>query len=191
MLDETSRKPIHHENCVEWAWKYWIKNLLAIKFSSNTIFLHPTGFFLFLLFFRSVKSIQHFIQHGIFVTLGEMLNQFNKAFIKPQQTLLSGGTYTVNNSGKLMIMAVGLGIFITQKQSPRGVSGFELTEILWIVKKWPDGPLKVIEKYIAFHDRDTLNLNPVFCKKGALENFTKFTWKYLCRDFFFNTVTGL
>ena len=57
-----------------------------------------------MLFLRSVKSIQHFIQHGIFVTLDEMLNRFKKAFNKPQQTLLSGGTYTVNVSGKLMFL---------------------------------------------------------------------------------------
>ena len=36
---------------------------------------HPTWFFLFLLFLRSVKPIQN----GIFVMLGEMLNRFNKA----------------------------------------------------------------------------------------------------------------
>ena len=41
---------------VGWAWKCWMKNLLAIKFWSNTIFLHRTGLFLFLLFLRSVKT---------------------------------------------------------------------------------------------------------------------------------------
>ena len=38
--------------------------------------------FFFLLFLRSVKPIQHFIQHGIFVMLDEMLDRFNKAFRK-------------------------------------------------------------------------------------------------------------
>ena len=31
----------------------------------------------------------------------------------------------------------------------------------------------------------------VFCKKGALGNFTKFAGKHLCQSFFFNKVTGL
>ena len=31
----------------------------------------------------------------------------------------------------------------------------------------------------------------VFCKKGALRNFTKFTWKRLCRSLFLNKVAGL
>ena len=28
----------------------------------------------------------------------------------------------------------------------------------------------------------------VFCKKGVLKNFAKFTWKYLCQSLFFNKV---
>ena len=79
MFDEIRSKPIQHKNCVGWAWKCWMKNLLAIKFSSNTIFLHLAWFFLFLLFLRSVKPMQHFIQNGIFVMLDEMLDRFNKA----------------------------------------------------------------------------------------------------------------
>ena len=31
----------------------------------------------------------------------------------------------------------------------------------------------------------------VFCKKGVLRNFTKFTGKHLCQSFFFNRVAGL
>ena len=31
----------------------------------------------------------------------------------------------------------------------------------------------------------------VFCKKGALENFTKFTGKHLCQSVFLNKVAGL
>ena len=31
----------------------------------------------------------------------------------------------------------------------------------------------------------------VFCKKGILRNFGKFTGKYLCQSLFFNKVTGL
>ena len=30
----------------------------------------------------------------------------------------------------------------------------------------------------------------VFCKKGVLRNFTKFTGKHLCQSFFFNKVAG-
>ena len=31
----------------------------------------------------------------------------------------------------------------------------------------------------------------VFCKKGALRNFAKFTEKYLCRSLVFNKIAGL
>ena len=31
----------------------------------------------------------------------------------------------------------------------------------------------------------------MFCKKGVLRNFTKFTGKHLCQSFFFNKVAGL
>ena len=31
----------------------------------------------------------------------------------------------------------------------------------------------------------------VFCKKGVLRNFSKFTGKHLCQSFFFNKVAGL
>ena len=31
----------------------------------------------------------------------------------------------------------------------------------------------------------------VFCQKGVLQNFSKFTGKYLCQTLFFNKVTGL
>ena len=31
----------------------------------------------------------------------------------------------------------------------------------------------------------------MFCKKGALKNFTKFTGKHLCQSLFFNKVAGL
>ena len=31
----------------------------------------------------------------------------------------------------------------------------------------------------------------VFCKKGVLRNFPKFTGKHLCQSLFFNTVAGL
>ena len=31
----------------------------------------------------------------------------------------------------------------------------------------------------------------MFCKKGVLRNFGKFTWKYLYHNFFFNEVADL
>ena len=31
----------------------------------------------------------------------------------------------------------------------------------------------------------------VFCKKGALRNFAKFTWKHLCQSLFLNKVAGI
>ena len=48
-------------------------------FSSFIMIFSFSFLFLFsLLFLRSVKPIQHFIQHGIFVMLDGMLDQFNK-----------------------------------------------------------------------------------------------------------------
>ena len=35
------------------------------------------------------------------------------------------------------------------------------------------------------------SLSKVFCKKGVLKNFTKFTGKHLCQSLFFNKVAGL
>ena len=48
--------------------------------------------------------------------------------------------------------------------------------------------------FIDLH-KDTLKVRStrpeVFCKKGVLKNFAKFTGKHLCRSLFFNKVTGL
>ena len=35
------------------------------------------------------------------------------------------------------------------------------------------------------------SLSEVFCKKGVLRNFTKFTVKHMCQSLFFNKVAGL
>ena len=35
------------------------------------------------------------------------------------------------------------------------------------------------------------SLSEVFCKKGVLRNFTKFTGKHMCQSLFFNKVAGL
>ena len=35
------------------------------------------------------------------------------------------------------------------------------------------------------------SVKKVFCKKGVLKNFTKFTGKHLCQGLFFNKVAGL
>ena len=39
--------------------------------------------------------------------------------------------------------------------------------------------------------RDRSSRLYVFCKKGVLRNFTKFTGKYLCQSLFFNKIAGL
>ena len=51
-------------------------------FIQNDFHLSNMTFSFFMLFLRSVKRNQHFIQHGIFVMLDEMLDRFNKAFRK-------------------------------------------------------------------------------------------------------------
>ena len=48
---------------------------------------------------------------------------------------------------------------------------------------------------IMVHRKDTSffgsSTPEVFCKKGALRNFAKFTGKHLCQSLFFNEVAGL
>ena len=58
--------------------------------------------------------------------------------------------------------------------------------------------LKTIENqklqiYRITYHLDTLKKQPpeVFCKKGGLRNFAKFTGKDLCQSLFFNKVAGL
>ena len=50
-------------------------------------------------------------------------------------------------------------------------------------------PLWLINKQNAFRDRS--NSPEVFCKKGVLRNFAKFTGKHVCQSFFFSKVAGL
>ena len=42
---------------------------------------------------------------------------------------------------------------------------------------------KVFQAYRSSHP-------DVFCEKGVLRNFTKFTGKHLCQNLFFNKVAG-
>ena len=56
--------------------------------------------------------------------------------------------------------------------------------------------LKMFNGEIIFHlkrvlKRLTSSRPEVFCKKGVLRNFTKFTGKHLCQSLFFNKVAGL
>ena len=60
---------------------------------------------------------------------------------------------------------------------------------------------KVFEQFLATHTQTVSSRNlrfryrssrpEVFCKKGVLRNFAKFTGKHLCQSLFFNKVTGL
>ena len=44
--------------------------------------------------------------------------------------------------------------------------------------------------YIIFVNQRSSRLE-VFCKKGVIRNFTKFTGKHLCQSLFFNKIAGL
>ena len=67
---------------------WMILKMLDEKYARNQILLQPDFSssnmisLFFLLFSRSIKSIQHFIEYDIFVMLDEMLDWFNKAFRK-------------------------------------------------------------------------------------------------------------
>ena len=82
------------------------------------------------------------------------------------------------------------------------VSGSVNVRISQITRK----PIKVVvSTYATYANFSALNLlkistkllNPqkqppgVFCKKGVLRNFAKFTGKHLCQRLFFNKVAGL
>ena len=48
-----------------------------------------------------------------------------------------------------------------------------------------------VEQYFILLFKDRSSRLEVFCKKGVLTNFTKFTGKHLCQSLFFNKVAGL
>ena len=48
-----------------------------------------------------------------------------------------------------------------------------------------------VHKYFVRHCRLRSSRPEVFCKKGFLRNFVKFTGTYLCQCLFFNVVAGL
>ena len=43
---------------------------------------------------------------------------------------------------------------------------------------------------LFYMDTSGSSRSEVFCKKGVLRNFTKFTGKHLCQSLFFNKVAG-
>ena len=55
------------------------------------------------------------------------------------------------------------------------------------------GPLciKGLRKVITKRSPLDRSSRPVFCQKGVLRNFAKFTGKHLCQSLFFNKVAGL
>ena len=77
--------------------------MLNEKFARDQIFIqHDFSlsnmiFSFVLLFLRSVKPIQHFIQHDIFVLLDEMLDRFNKTLISESTKELCKNFMTVQN----------------------------------------------------------------------------------------------
>ena len=50
---------------------------------------------------------------------------------------------------------------------------------------------KNLTKMLKHFVSNTSSRPEVFCKKGVLSNFTKFTGKHLCQSLFFNKVAGL
>ena len=43
----------------------------------------------------------------------------------------------------------------------------------------------------SYQPDSVLGMPQVFCKKGILRNFAKFTGKHLCQSHFFNKIAGL
>ena len=70
-----------------WKLRWMNLKILNKRFACNQIFIQhdfssSNMIFLPLLILRSVKPIQHFIQHDIVAMLDEMLHRFNKALIQ-------------------------------------------------------------------------------------------------------------
>ena len=55
---------------------------------------------------------------------------------------------------------------------------------------WIEPLLQMMLKQLDLKKRNKSTHLEVFCKKGALKNFTKFTEKHLCQSRFFNKVAG-
>ena len=104
MLDERVGKPIQHKNCVGTVRKSWKKSLIGIKLSFNTKFPHPTRFSFFSQILRSVKPIQHFIQHGKNAMLDEMLDWFAWALKLARNTCFRGYGFVRKFPAKAFVM---------------------------------------------------------------------------------------
>ena len=51
--------------------------------------------------------------------------------------------------------------------------------------------MKTVNKITVLATKDRSSLLDVFCKKGVLKNFAKFTGKHLFQSLFLNKVAGL
>ena len=75
------------------------------------------------------------------------------------------------------------------KNYPGGTSETILDNIDDIVKNKPDFLIIHAGTNDLTNGINLLNLE-VFCRKGVLRNFAKFTGKHLCQSLFFNKVAG-
>ena len=53
-----------------------------------------------------------------------------------------------------------------------------------------DGAFSLLVSVVNWLNLNRTSRPEVFCKKGVLRNFTKFTGKHLCQSLFFNKVAG-
>ena len=74
----------------------------------------------------------------------------------------------------------------------------KLITLLDLGKKLQQQFLKLVQYMVLLTSSQTIFLiivrssrPDVFCKKGVLRNFTKFTGKHLCQSLYFNKVAGL
>ena len=51
--------------------------------------------------------------------------------------------------------------------------------------------MKLLSKLLSYLVTNRRSRPEVFCKKGALKYFAKFTGKHLCQSLFYNKVAGL
>ena len=84
-------------------------------------------------------------------------------------TRIVNDEYTVEGLGKKAGNVLALPVKVKQNYKLYALLGYPMTEGNLIRSSRPE----------------------VFCKKGVLRNFAKFTRKHLCQNLFFNKVAGL
>ena len=109
--------------------------------------------------------------------------------IKEQFSAFHSDITSSDTQGSIVVPIVFNLFYVIFSMSMEIINPFEsITPFLY--------PLKTSENLTVFlcfqgEEKGGSSRQEVFCEKGVLRNFTKFTRKHLCRSLFFNKVAGL